>query len=262
MPAQLIRGEALRTLRELSSDSVDAVVTDPPYSSGGATRTDRNAQPALKYSKAAVRRPDFTGDNRDARSFALWATLWLSECLRVTRPGGMVAVFTDWRQLPTMTDAVQAGGWVWRGIAVWAKAQARPIRGGFRAQAEYIVWGSRGPMRKDSETFLPGVIHAASPRSGARLHLTEKPLVLMEQVVQLAPPGGVVLDPFAGSGSTGVAALRKGRDFLGVELSDEYAEIAEQRLAATASTLRGQVPPVLETTTDARTRTEGNAPAA
>jgi site-specific DNA-methyltransferase (adenine-specific) len=58
----------------------------------------------------------------------------------------------------------------------------------------------------------------------------------MQQLVRICPEGGTVLDPFTGSGTTGVAALREGRDFIGVELSDHYAGIAERRLQAAALT--------------------------
>lgn len=236
---EVCQGEALSTLAGLPAESVDAVVTDPPYSSGGAFRSDRVAAPETKYLTSgsaghAGAYGTFSGDSRDQRAFRYWEALWLSEALRVARPGAPVAVFTDWRQLPTTVDAVQAGGWIWRGIAVWAKTVARPVRGGFRAQAEYIVWGTKGPSRKDSEEFLPGVITVAPVASAVRRHATEKPLEVMAVCVRLAPPGGVVLDPFAGSGSTGVAALSQGRRFLGVELSEQYAAVARERLAQAA----------------------------
>lgn len=64
------------------------------------------------------------------------------------------------------------------------------------------------------------------------MHITQKPVEIMQQLVQICPEGGTVLDPFTGSGSTGVAALREGRNFVGVELSSHYADVAEQRLHA------------------------------
>ncbi|MGW9432547.1 DNA methyltransferase, partial [Streptomyces decoyicus] len=63
-----------------------------------------------------------------------------------------------------------------------------------------------------------------------RVHITQKPVEIMQQLVQICPEGCTVLDPCTGSGSTGVAALREGRHFVGVELSSHYSEIAEQRL--------------------------------
>jgi len=144
---RVIQGDCLDVLRSMPDASVDAVVTDPPYSSGGMVRGDRMGTTRDKYQSSDVQTEfeSFTGDNRDQRGFAYWCVLWLSECRRVTKPGGMICVFTDWRQLPTTTDAVQGGGWVWRGIVPWDKVQARPMPNRFRAQAEYMVWATNGP---------------------------------------------------------------------------------------------------------------------
>jgi site-specific DNA-methyltransferase (adenine-specific) len=60
----------------------------------------------------------FSGDSRDARAYGYWVALWVGELQRVVVPGGVVGMFTDWRQLPTTTDAIQAGGMVWRGDVV------------------------------------------------------------------------------------------------------------------------------------------------
>lgn len=226
-------GDCLAWLRTLPSDSADALITDPPYSSGGAFRGDRMADTDNKYTGTQWqgRLPSFDGDTRDQRSFAYWETLVLGECLRIVRPGGVCAVFTDWRQLPSTTDAVQAGGWMWRGIAVWDKSEGtRPQLGRFRAQAEYVVWGSRGPLALDREApVLPGVLRAVV-RKDDKYHQTGKPTDVMRWLARYCVRGGVILDPFAGSGTTGVAALLEGYSFLGCEKSPEYFDIAKRRL--------------------------------
>lgn len=231
----MVRAEALSFLTTLPDESVDAVVTDPPYSSGGAFRSDRGGSARAKYlqsgSKSIGRLPDFDGDSRTERGLLLWSALWLGECYRVTRPGGAIAVFCDWRSLPTFSDALQTGGWVWRGIGVWVKpaSRARPVMGGLWNDTEFILWGSKG-ARTEGEC-LPGVWHTAAPSSGERLHVTEKPQAILVDLVRLAPPGGVVLDPFAGSGSTGVAALTTDRRFIGCDSSPEYSALADERLS-------------------------------
>lgn len=221
-------------LRERGADTFDALITDPPYSSGGFTRGDRSKSVGEKYSAAETAlntKPDFDGDNRDQRGFLAWYTLWLTDSLRVLKSGAPVVLFTDWRQLPLTTDAMQAGGFLWRGIAVWAKTVCRPQMGRFAAQTEFAVWGSKGqmPEGKDIGT-LPGVWSAPPVQRGNRNHVTEKPVPVMQQAVRIAPKGGLVLDLFAGSGSTGVACLREGRRFIGVERSPEYFEVACKRL--------------------------------
>jgi site-specific DNA-methyltransferase (adenine-specific) len=229
------QGEALEILRTLPPGEVDAVVADPPYASGGTSNAERTElAPSTKYvtQGAAVAGPDFVGDNRDQRSHILWSTLWLEAARRASKPGAVAVVFSDWRQLPATTDAVQAGGWTWRGIVVWAKTRARPRRGAFRNASEFAVWATNGPFRPQHDApYLPGVIEATSP-GRERVHFTQKPLALMEVLVAVAPPGGLVLDPFAGSGTTGVAAIRTGRRFVGIEYVPTYVTIARQRMQA------------------------------
>lgn len=232
MSIELRHGDSLALLRDLEDESVDLVLTDPPYSSGGMFRGDRAGQNTRdKYVQTGtiIARPDFDGDTRDQRGFLAWASLWLAECWRATKPGGSLLVFSDWRQLPTMTDAVQAGGWVWRGLVVWDKTTIARPRPGFSSRAEYLVWGTRGSF--DREVYLQGVISAATPRGDQRHHQTEKPIGLLEQLVEVAPPGGNVLDPFVGSGATLDAARNRGRNAIGFEINDLWVEYAGKRLA-------------------------------
>lgn len=232
--ATLYRGDALAMLRGLPDASVDSVITDPPYSSGGMVRGDRtNGDLDAKYVRSTSQGnwEHFTGDNRDQRGYGYWCALWLGECLRIVKPGGAVLLFTDWRQLPSTTDALQAGGFVWRGIVPWHKPTARPALGKFTASCEYVVWGSNGPMRQDTGC-LPGFYTANPPRQ--RDHMTQKPVDVMRSLVRIAPEDGTVLDPFAGSGTTGVAAVIEGRRFIGAELTEHYASVAAERLRTAA----------------------------
>lgn len=236
----LYRGDALVVLAGLPNGSVDAVITDPPYSSGGAFRGDRQAPTEQKY-RGWSQAPDgsrreptavydgFTGDTRDQRSYLTWFSLWAGECLRIAKPGAHFLTFTDWRQLPTTTDAVQCAGWVWRGVAVWDKGIGRPMRGRFRNHVEYLVWATNGPVAEE-DCYLDSVFRYGPPRPEQRVHLTEKPVNLLRDLMPLAPKGGVVLDPFAGSGTTGVAAVNSGRSFIGIELAEHYFAVAERRI--------------------------------
>jgi site-specific DNA-methyltransferase (adenine-specific) len=231
--ATLYFGEALDVLQRLEPGTVDAVITDPPYSSGGAFRGDRAMDTKSKYLSSGSgnlqKTEDFGGDNRDQRSFHFWSVLWSSAALRASKVGAPGLFFTDWRQLPVSTDYLQGGGWVWRGIVPWAKKAARPQMGRFSAQCEYVVWGSAGPMPLERDVgCLPGFYEFAYPTD--REHITQKPVDLMSAMVEICPPNGLVLDPFMGSGTTGVAAVRMGRRFIGCEQSREYFDIACRRI--------------------------------
>ncbi len=233
-PWQLIHGECMPLLMTMRDNSVDAVITDPPYSSGGFSRDDKAKDPDNKYMQQGHRGkyPSFGGDSRDQRSYLLWCSLWIAECVRVLKPGGYFMAFTDWRQLPVMTDAVQAGGVFWRGIVAWDKGRGSraPHKGYFKHQCEYVVWGTKGQaVILEHDGPFEGCIQAIV-RQDDKHHMTGKPTKLMSELVRPVIPGGLVLDPFAGSASTGVAAVLTGRRFIGIERELAYAEISRERL--------------------------------
>lgn len=228
-------GDCLEILPGL--EPVDAVLTDPPYSSGGMVRGDRMQNTRVKYQTSGprvVEHPTFTGDNRDQRGFLAWSTLWLLRAMDITKPGGMCMLFSDWRQLPVITDALQAGGWVWRGIVPWDKVNARPSPNRFRAQCEYVVWGTHGAreidMRDPDAIYLPGLLRANAPKD--REHSTQKPVSIIAALCEAAPVHGVVLDMFAGSGTTAIAALQMGRRYIAIEKDPRIFSRACRRIEA------------------------------
>lgn len=158
----------------------------------------------------------------------------MSAALRRVDPGAIACLFTDWRQLPTTTDAFQAGGRVWRGLSVWDKTlKARPAPGVFTAQAEYVVWGTAGSLvPRVTGRQVPGVFSAASPPVRDRDHITQKPESVMRWVLDSVPTDAVVLDPFMGSGSTLVAAKQTGRRAIGIEIDEMSCEAAARRCSA------------------------------
>lgn len=245
----VLQADALDVLRALPDDCIDAVITDPPYSSGGAFRGDRSMSTAAKYvaSGARVVGPDFAGDTRDQLSQLAWCTMWLAEALRAARPGAPIVMFSDWRQIALAITALQCAGWIYRGIVPWTKKGAgRPQRGRFRSDAEFALWGSKGPMPLDRRVggtsgVLPGHVHAAPVTVGRRRHQTEKPEdEVMRPLVRICEPGGVVLDPFAGGGSTALACLAEGYRCITVEITAEYTRRTAAALAAAAGREPGE----------------------
>lgn len=242
----IYHGDCFEALPELPK--IGALITDPPYSSGGAFRGDRMASTVTKYvnNDTAAYRPEFAGDNRDQRSYLVWVSLWAGAILRLCDPGTPAALFTDWRQLPTTTDALQCAGWVWRGIGVWDKTEGtRPTLGGLRSQCEYVVWGTAGPSNPEANPItIPGVTHHKPeadtpdlpgyfrhPAVRNRSHIAEKPVDVLRWLCRLAPPGSTVLDPFMGSGTTLRAAKDLGLRAIGFDLDERYCEHAANRLA-------------------------------
>jgi len=234
-PYTLYRGDALAVLRDLPTGSVDAVITDPPYSSGGMVRGDRMQDVHTKYiqtgSSSHDRLEAFSGDTRDSFGYWFWCSVWLGELSRIIEPGGIAALFTDWRQLAATIGGIQSGGFVFRGVVPWHKPNGRPVQGRWANSCEYVVWGTNGPRDLDhlGAVAFPGFYQATAPRD--REHITQKPLDVMRELVKIVPEGGTVLDPFMGSGTTGVAAILEGRRFIGVEMTEHYHAVAERRLA-------------------------------
>lgn len=228
----LYNGDALDILSTLPENSVDAVLTDPPYSSGGASLSAKQADPASKYQSSSAKRiyPPMLGDAKDQRSWTMWCTLWLGQCWRIAKDGAPIMVFTDWRQLPALTDAMQGAGWRWLGIVPWDKRSARPQIGRFRQQCEFVVYGSKGRLTSPSRACLPG-LYAYSVVASQKVHLTSKPVALMHDLLAITQPGGTVLDPFMGGGAVGVACVESGRGYVGIELSADYYAISRDRIA-------------------------------
>lgn len=226
----IYNGDAMQIIPQL--ENIGAVITDPPYSSGGAHRSDRTMSTVSKYvnSDTKAYRPEFAGDSRDQRSFLAWCSLWMGAAYNVAVPGAPIVSFIDWRQLPVLTDALQAGGWVWRGIAIWDKGFGRPRPGGFSNSVEYAAWGTKGPLEA-REAYPPGIFHSTPPKD--RQHITQKPEAVMGWVLKIVPPGSLILDPFMGSGTTLKAAKEHGHRAIGIEVDPQFCEIAAKRCAET-----------------------------
>ena len=201
---EIIQGDALKVLSGFAPGTFDAVITDPPYASGGRTQAEKNKSTAKKYSNMGDHAPPpFDGDAKDQRSWTRWAAEWLYDARKICKPGAPVCMFIDWRQLPAATDALQWAGWIWRGTN-GDMPISRPV------------------------PCLPGVFKYGNPQN--RIHLTEKPLQLMRDIVKITEPGGRILDPFAGSGTTVLAAVLEGYSATGIEVTDAYAALARGRI--------------------------------
>lgn len=147
----LWQGDCLEQMANIPDGSVDMVLTDPPYSSGGLFAGDRKASTRSKYTdddyNGASRFPNFSGDNMDQRSLSEFMRMVLFRARQKCKDGSIAAVFVDWRNLAAMTDALQAAGWIYRGIVVWDKGNSRPVPNRFRNDCEYIVWGDKWPSK-------------------------------------------------------------------------------------------------------------------
>jgi DNA modification methylase len=195
--SRLVEGDCLAILAEWPRSCVDAVVTDPPWNLGKDYGPHDDAVP------------------EDAH--VAWLGDVLRECGRVAR--GPVVFLPGSHLAARIPDLLDAAGVVETARLAWSKPALEPI-----------VWaGAAGPDG-------PRVVTAPEPPGGDPAdgaHPCPKPLVLMRHLVEAATPrGGLVLDPFAGSGTTLVAAADCGRAGVGIEIDARYAALARARLAA------------------------------
>ena len=116
---RILHGDTLKLVKGFQPGIFDAVITDPPYASGGTKQNERNRTTNQKYSsmKAENALPDFDGDNKDQRSWTHWMAEWLYDVRKACKRGAPICLFIDWRQYPSITDALQWAGWIWRGTA-------------------------------------------------------------------------------------------------------------------------------------------------
>jgi DNA modification methylase len=229
---QIIQGDALLELAKLPDASVDAVITDPPYCAGGISEASRVSAPGQGLrSENLARFGWFVGDNMTTAGLAWLLRSVAVESFRIVKPSGSLLVFCDWRMLHTLVPAIESAGLRYQGLVVWDKKHFG-MGTGFRNQHEMIMHFTYGKPVYHSKS-VGNVIQDGRIPSGEREHQTQKPVELLKSLISVVSPSqGIILDPFCGSGSSGVAALELDRRFIGVERSIEYVEIANARLSS------------------------------
>lgn len=223
----LYHGDCLDTMAELPEASVDTVLTDPPYSSGGRRENSRSLR------KSMTRRVEdddwIRGDGMSTQGFVYLLRECGVEWRRVLRSGGHVLSFIDWRMAPNLCAALETADLRQHPILVWDKATLG-MGAIFRNQHEFIVHMTAGTPTPPQRRDMPNVLRYPKVRDGD--HPTEKPTALLQDLLSVvAAPGSTVLDPFAGSGSTLTAAKARGLRAIGIEADERYCEIAAKRLA-------------------------------
>lgn len=202
----IIKSDCLQALAEMQSESVDVVVTDPPY----GTKTDQ-------------RETFMVGE------FSNIMPLVLPQLFRVLKPDGAFYCFTSWSMMSDWLLRYQQY-FKLQNIIVWDKERHS---GCYSSQSWQFTWegifyGIKGkrPIRKYQRDVLRSV------ETGKRVAMQKPVDVVMALLESSADMNSVILDPFAGSGSTLVAAKRMGMKSIGIEINEQYAEIAAKRCAS------------------------------
>jgi len=240
-------GDCLDVLPTLAAESVDLIFADPPFNVGKTYKGDMDdAKPITEY--------------------YAWLDERLAQMVRLLKPGGTLWLMQDQRHVGWCQVRLVEMGLDFRNIVAWAYTNPTPIRYGLPKTWRPILFMSNGKpktfdgradeMLKETLYHTParGKTHwphdlwpdipklvggfLAPPelildKTGCFAHLAQMPVKIAERAIKLATrPGDMVLDPFMGSGTTGDAACRLRRKFIGIERSQEYFEIAVKRIGA------------------------------
>lgn len=237
MQYQIHHGDCIELLRTLGDASVQAIVTDPPYCSGGHSEAQKKAATHQGLRSETIRDGKakwFTSDAMTTNGFLFLMRCVSNQALRTLADGGSMLCFCDWRMYPMLSGALESSGLRLQNMLVWDKGNAGLGRG-FRPQHELVIHLTKG-VGAYSSNCGANVYNAKRVTSSRRDHPTQKPVALLRELVEVVcPKGGTILDPFCGSGSTGVAAIACGRRFIGIEREAEYVEIARARIGAAAA---------------------------
>jgi site-specific DNA-methyltransferase (adenine-specific) len=220
--------DCLEALPLLPVGSVDAVITDPPYSSGARRDAERQVRGAMLRSMEDA--DWFSHDTLTSWGYTWFFRGVLLQMRPILRPGSHIYIFSDWRQTPNVYGLLESVGFRVNHCLVWDKEHFG-MGSYWRNQHENIIFASSGQPREMLNKGLGTVITNKGINHAARIHPTQKPVALMKHLLG-AFSADVILDPFAGSGSTGVAAELQGRRFLGFEIDPHYTEIANKRIEA------------------------------
>jgi site-specific DNA-methyltransferase (adenine-specific) len=224
----IYHGDCLETILDaIGKGSVDAVLTDPPFSSGARTDAGKSTRGAML--RGAKWEDDwFSHDNMATHGFLFLMRLLCGELRDVMRTGGTGHFFIDWRMYPNLYGALESAGWQVKNLVVWDK-QSFGMGTNYRNQHELVIYAEVGDAEFNNHG-IGNVIRAK--RAGTEYHPTEKPVdLLFSMIAAVTKPNQIVLDPFCGSGSTLVAARQCGRRAIGIEIEERYCEIAAKRLA-------------------------------
>ena len=209
---QLYNGDCLELMKNIPDGSVDLVLTDPPYGMDFQSHFRKEM-----YSKI--------GNDKVLD----WLEKYVDECFRILKDNTAVYFFCSWHNVDIFKQAIEKKFKI-KNILIWEKNNTSmgDLKGSYAPKYEMIIFAHKG--RKLLNGFRYADVIKAN-RTGNKLHPTEKPVDLLELFIKnSSDENAVVFDGFMGSGSTGVACINTNRDFIGIELDENYFNIAKKRI--------------------------------
>lgn len=218
----------LRVIKNYDDNCIDLIITDPPYKMSHATGGCTNMGIKNKWQgniKAGNTIVDF--------DLSINFSDWLPEAYRVLKPGGHCYIFCNDKNIQELLNAATQVGFKESNVLVWIKNNSTPNRW-YMKNVEYILFLHKGKAIPINNLGSKAGIYCQNIHGKDKLHPTQKPVELLEKfITNSSQENAIVLDPFMGSGSTGVACCNTNRKFIGVEINNKYYEIAKNRIEST-----------------------------
>lgn len=222
MDVKLMLGDFLEAMREIGDESIDLIVTDPPYKiiTGG----DKNG-------KNSVRPQGILRGNRKLfKNNQIKISEWMPELYRVLKYNTHCYVFSNSLNLKDMLNLSEQCGFKLVNVLVWEKNNCTPSQY-YMKNCEYVLLLRKGKAKWINNIGASKTVHRFNNIISNKTHPTEKPAELMRFYIENSSnENDIVLDPFMGSGSTGVACVNTERNFIGIELDEQYFKTAKSRI--------------------------------
>ena len=238
---RLYQGDALELLRRARSDIFDMVFADPPYFLSNNGVTCQSGKMVSVNKGKWDKSEGFAADHQ-------FNLDWLRECQRLLKPNGTLWVSGTSHNIYSVGYALQTLGYKILNDIAWYKVNPPPNLACryFTHATETVIWAAKNPKSKHVFHYplmkqmnggkqMQSLWHITPPaRHEKRFgkHPTQKPETLLARIIQAATgEGDLILDPFCGSGTTGVVSVRFGRRFVGFDISEEYLELGAKRIS-------------------------------
>lgn len=256
--AYVILGDCFQVLRKVKAESVDMIFADPPYflSNNGITCQNGKMVSVNKASWDKIEENNVS-HLREKHAFN---RRWIRMCKRILKPNGSIWISGTLHNIYSIGMALEQEGFKIINNITWQKTNPPPNLACrcFTHSTETILWAKKNDKKarhlfnyqvmkdmnggKQMKDVWTGSLTKASEKREGK-HPTQKPEYLLERIILASTEAGqIVLDPFCGSGTTGVVALRYGRKFIGIDNCEEYLQITQKRLEKvenSVSTKRG-----------------------
>ena len=222
---ELIHGDCLVEMKNIPDKRIDLIVTDPPY-----RLTSRGSSGTMSgYWASSLSKQGKVFENND-----IDIEEYLPEFYRVLKDGTHCYIMTNQSNLPHFLNVISKSSFKFIKCLIWDKCNK--ICGRYYMNCfEYIIMLRKGRERTINDCGQGDILRVPNKKTkrndGKNIHDSEKPITLMEILISNSSnEGDCILEPFMGSGSTGVACINTKRDFIGIELNEEYFKIAEERI--------------------------------